>query len=54
MTLKNIVSKPHDGFFQAVLGNRDAAGNFFENYLSADILKLLDMKTLQIKKDNIP
>ena len=52
MTLKKMVHKPHDGFFRAVLSNKNAAVNFFENYLPADILKLLDMKTLQIKKDS--
>ena len=52
MPLKDIVSKPHNDFFESVLSTKDSAVNFFKNYLPADILNLLDMKTLQIKKDS--
>lgn len=31
---------------------KKAAVDFFKNYLPADILKLVDIKTLQIKKDS--
>ena len=52
MPLRDIVNNPHDGFFQAVLGHKETAGNFFENYLPAAVLKVLDVKTLQIKKNS--
>ena len=46
------VHNPHDAFFKEVMGNKEAAGDFFMNYLPPDILKLIDIKTLQIKKDS--
>ena len=43
---------PHDAFFKCVMSNRNAARDFFLNYLPEDILKFVDLGSLQIKKDS--
>ncbi len=52
MELKDNVHNPHDAFFRDMMENKKRAVNFFKNYLPADILKLVDIKTLQIKKES--
>ena len=50
--MKNKIYNPHDRFFKNVLGQKEAAVDFFMNYLPADILKYLDLKTVAITKDS--
>jgi len=52
MELIDKVHNPHDAFFKDVLCIKEAAANFFENYLPTDILNLLNIGTLQIQKDS--
>ena len=46
------VSNPHDSFFKTVMDQKKVAIDFFTNYLPANILKLIDIHTLEIKKDS--
>jgi predicted transposase/invertase (TIGR01784 family) len=52
MPLKDKAHNPHDGYFQAIMRNKESAVDFLKNYLPADILRFIDIKTLQIKKDS--
>jgi len=46
------VSSPHDKLFREIWSDKEAARNFLENYLPANILSLIDLKALEIKKDS--
>ena len=43
---------PHDAFFKEVMRKKDTACDFFKNYLPSEILRLVDLKSLEIKKDS--
>ena len=48
--MKYNIHAPHDVIFKACLSDNKFAMNFFSNHLPTDILNLLDLETLQIKK----
>ena len=43
---------PHDHFFKALFSRQEAAQEFLELYLPSDVANLLDLTTLQIRKDS--
>ena len=43
---------PHDRFFKSTFSNLEVTADFLENYLPEPILKLVDLKTLEIQKDS--
>lgn len=47
-----IVNQPHDKFFRATFGKTEVATNFLETYLPEDLLKVIDMNTLEAQKES--
>jgi predicted transposase/invertase (TIGR01784 family) len=43
---------PHDKFFKEVFSHKDGARDFFTHYLPEEILKLLDLKEIEIVKES--
>ncbi len=43
---------PHDKFFKEVLSRREAAGDFLRYYLPTDVVRLLDLSSLEMSKDS--
>jgi hypothetical protein len=41
-----VIDKPHDKFFKENMSNIDTAKDFMLNYLSEDILKIIDFDNL--------
>lgn len=46
------LSNPHDRFFKELFSRQEAARDFLQHYLPADITPLLDLTTLEINKDS--
>lgn len=46
------LQNPHDHFFKALFSQREAAQDFLKNYLPADLIRLFDLTTLDIRKDS--
>ncbi|MFH0925573.1 MAG: Rpn family recombination-promoting nuclease/putative transposase [bacterium] len=50
--MEDKIHNPHDSFFKEVLSKKESAIDFFNNYLPPELSNLIDIKTLQIKKDS--
>ncbi len=48
----NIIKNPHDTLFKRTLGDKEVAKDFLENYLPDNILKEVDLTTINIDKDS--
>jgi len=48
--MKQIIS-PHDKFFKEVFSDKENAAEFIANYLPENIVRLLDLNSLELKKD---
>ncbi|MBC2695761.1 MAG: Rpn family recombination-promoting nuclease/putative transposase [Desulfobacteraceae bacterium] len=46
------IINPHDRFFKEVLSRKEVARDFILHYLPADIVVLLDVDSLEIRKDS--
>ncbi len=46
------ITNPHDKFFKEVFSEKKTAADFLANYLPADILQILDLETMEIRKDS--
>ena len=46
------LSNPHDRFFKELFSRQEAARDFLQNYLPADVAQLLDLASLEISKDS--
>lgn len=46
------IQNPHDKFFKETLGNVATAKDFLINYLPEHIMKVIDVSTLELQKDN--
>lgn len=46
------ITNPHDKFFKEVFTRRDTAGEFLRNYLPPDVVRLLDLDSLEYTKDS--
>ena len=46
------VINPHDKLFRKTYGDKENARSFLTNYLPAQVLKLVDLSTLEISKDS--
>lgn len=46
------IQNPHDKFFKETFGNVEVAKDFLNNYLPQNIIKLIDIDTLQPQKDS--
>lgn len=46
------ITKPHDKFFKEVFTRRDTAEEFLQNYLPGDVVRLLDLASLEYTKDS--
>ena len=46
------IVNPHDKFFKELLSHKDGARDFFVHYLPKEILKLLDLKGIEIVKES--
>ena len=46
------ITDPHDKFFKEVFADRETAGDFLENYLPSDMVRLLDLESLEYTKDS--
>lgn len=46
------VGQPHDKFFKKVMGQKDQAVSFIENYLPDTIVEKMDLKSLDLLKDS--
>ena len=46
------ITNPHDRFFKEVLSRKEVARDFILHYLPADIVALLDVDSLEIRKDS--
>lgn len=48
----NELTNPHDHFFKESFSRPEVAHSFFENYLPASVLNILDLNTLVLQKDS--
>ena len=48
----DIIKNPHDTLFKRTLGDKEVAKDFLENYLPDNILKEVDLTTINIAKDS--
>lgn len=46
------ITNPHDKLFREVWSDKAVAADFLQNYLPEDVLKLVDLSTLEISKDS--
>ena len=46
------VINPHDKLFRKTYGTKENARSFLINYLPGQVLKLVDLSTLEISKDS--
>lgn len=46
------VTNPHDKLFRETWSNLENAGSFLQHYLPGDVLRLMDLSTLEICKDS--
>lgn len=46
------LSNPHDRFFKDLFSRQEAARDFLQHYLPTDIVPLLDLDSLDIRKDS--
>jgi predicted transposase YdaD len=46
------ISNPHDRFFKEVLSRQEVARDFLLHYVPANIVDLLDVDSLEIRKDS--
>ena len=47
----DVLKQPHDKYFKATFGKVDFSADFLSNYLPKDLLSMIDMSTLEPKKD---
>lgn len=45
------INHPHDAFFKKVFARTDVAADFLTHYLPPEVLRLLDVQTLELVKD---
>jgi len=50
--LRKKISNPHDSLFKAMMGREEIAKDFFHNHLPAGLAKLIDVDSLEIRKDS--
>jgi hypothetical protein len=48
----SLVSNPHDKLFKQIWSDRETARDFLANYLPDRIRKLIDLNTIEIRKDS--
>ena len=48
----SLISNPHDKLFKQIWSDRETARDFLANYLPGEIIKLIDLNTLEIRKDS--
>ncbi|MFZ7120708.1 MAG: Rpn family recombination-promoting nuclease/putative transposase, partial [Eubacteriaceae bacterium] len=48
----DLINKPHDKFFKETLGDKDTAKDFLKNYLPEELLKIIDIGTIEVQKDS--
>lgn len=46
------IDNPHDKFFKKVFSGRETAAEFLQNYLPSDMVRLLDLESLEYTKDS--
>jgi len=46
------IQNPHDRFFKETLGKVEVAKDFLNNYLPGNIIKVIDVDTLEPQKDS--
>jgi len=46
------LNNPHDKLFRETWSNLENARSFLQHYLSDDVLKLMDLESLEISKDS--
>ena len=46
------IQNPHDKFFKETFGNVAVAKDFLINYLPKNIMKVIDVDTLELQKDS--
>ena len=46
------ISNPHDRFFREIFSRKEEARNFLLNFLPDDLIKILDMDSLEARKDS--
>ena len=46
------IANPHDRFFKEVLSRQEVARDFIIHYLPSDLVGLLDLQSLEIRKDS--
>ena len=46
------IQNPHDKFFKETFSNVEVARDFIKNYLPENILKIIDLETLELQKDS--
>lgn len=46
------IQNPHDKFFKETFGHIEVAKDFLNNYLPENIIKIIDVDTLQLQKDS--
>ena len=49
--MSDTITNPHDSFFKEIFSRPEHARDFLQNYLPADLLRLLDLSSLKISKD---
>jgi len=45
------IENPHDSFFKSMLGKKENAIDFLQNYLPEKIIQIIDLNYLEIRKD---
>ncbi len=50
--MSDYLTNPHDKFFKDLFTRQEAAQDFLQHYLPAEVAKLLDLSTLEIGKDS--
>ncbi|HIQ04559.1 MAG TPA: hypothetical protein EYH31_02555, partial [Anaerolineae bacterium] len=45
------IANPHDRFFKQMISHRQAARDFIRYYLPAEVVRLLNLSTLEASKD---
>lgn len=48
----DVLKQPHDKFFRSTFGQVEIASDFLSNYLPKDLIKIIDMNTLEPQKES--
>ena len=47
-----ITNNPHDRFFKEVMSEREIIRDFLQNYLPAEMVRLIDLESITAEKDS--